>query len=247
MSTLTSNNIEPATGTTLTLGAAGDVVTLASDSIQTNLYKDSGGNTLFQSDGAGTLSNINAAIAGYGPKLIQTQSVAIGSIPLTTYVDFTSGIDSTYDKYWFVVEGFIPSGNSGSLYFHASLNAGTSWTVPMYTTYGRVYQYESNGSDGMSYMTGADVVDGYPQPLLWEVSNATDTCCSCILELYAPSNTSYVKQFMSRMVGMEYYPGMGEGFASGYLNTNSAITGIRFASNSGMTIKAGKFSLYGIA
>ena len=32
MSTLKSNLIEPATGTTLTLGAAGDTLTLASDS-----------------------------------------------------------------------------------------------------------------------------------------------------------------------------------------------------------------------
>lgn len=248
MSTLKATTIEPATGTTLTLGAAGDAVTLSSDSLQTNLYKDSGGNTLFQSDGAGTLSNVNAAIAGYGPKLIQTQEVFIDEVlPLTTSVDFITGIDSTYDKYWFVVEGFIPSGNSGSLYVHASVNAGSTWTVNMYTTYGRVYQYESNSSDGMSYMTGADNANGYPQPLLWEISNATDACCSGIFELYNPASTSFTKQFISRMVGMEYFPGMGEGIVGGYMNDTSAITGIRFASNSGMTIKAGKFSMYGIA
>ena len=38
MGKLRVHNIEAQTGTNVDLGAAGDVVTLASDSIQTNLY-----------------------------------------------------------------------------------------------------------------------------------------------------------------------------------------------------------------
>ena len=40
MGKLRVHNIEAQTGTNVDLGAAGDVVTFASDSIQTNLYKD---------------------------------------------------------------------------------------------------------------------------------------------------------------------------------------------------------------
>ena len=76
MATLKSNLIEPATGTDLNIGAAGDILTLSSDSIQTNLYKDSGGNTIFQSDGAGTLSNVNSGLQGSGPNLITTQTAS---------------------------------------------------------------------------------------------------------------------------------------------------------------------------
>ena len=40
MGKLRVHNIEAQTGTNVDLGAAGDNVTIASDSIQTNLYKD---------------------------------------------------------------------------------------------------------------------------------------------------------------------------------------------------------------
>ena len=63
MGKLRVHNIEAQTGTNVDLGAAGDVVTFASDSIQTNLYKDSGGNTIFQSNGSGTLSNVPRSLA----------------------------------------------------------------------------------------------------------------------------------------------------------------------------------------
>ena len=76
MSTLKSNVIEPATGTTLSLGASGDNVLVSSDSLQTNLYKDAGGNTIFQSDGAGTLSNVNSGIKGAGPQLILSKTAS---------------------------------------------------------------------------------------------------------------------------------------------------------------------------
>ena len=104
MGKLRVHNIEAQTGTNVDLGAAGDVVTFASDSIQTNLYKDSGGNTIFQSDGAGTLSNVNNRLLGYGPKLITTSSG-----DSLTNVDFTTGIDSTYDSYMFVMINLNPN------------------------------------------------------------------------------------------------------------------------------------------
>ena len=96
MSTLKSNVIEPATGTNLSLGAAGDLIEVSNDALQLNTWKDSGGNTLFTSDGAGNVSSVNIALAAGGPNLISTQTVS-GA----TTLDFTSGIDNTYDKYMF--------------------------------------------------------------------------------------------------------------------------------------------------
>ena len=243
MSTLKAHTIEPVTGTTLTLGAAGDALTVSSASLQTNIYKDAGANTLFQSDGAGTLSNVNAGLQGAGPVLITTQTVIA---PAVTSVDFTSGITSAYKKYWFVVEGFTTSGNSGSLYFNASTDAGSTWTVNMYSTFGRVYQYESNGGDGMGYMSGSDVAGGYPACLGWELGIQSDDACSGILELYDPASTSYVKQFISRTSGVEYNVGLTQGFVSGYIDTTSAITGIQLKTNNGMNVTGGTFKMYGI-
>ena len=102
MSKIRSSVIEPATGTTLTLGASGDTVAVSSDAIKLNTLKDSGGNTLFTSNGSGTLSSVNSGLSGAGPKLLQSQT-ADGS----STVSFTSGIDSTYDKYMFVFINII--------------------------------------------------------------------------------------------------------------------------------------------
>ena len=63
MSTLKSNTIEPATGTNLSLGVAGDLIDVTSDTLQLNTWKDSGGNTLFVSDGSGNLSSVNSWIS----------------------------------------------------------------------------------------------------------------------------------------------------------------------------------------
>ena len=52
MTTLNVNTITPS-GSTLTLGAAGDTVVVADD-VKVNTVKDAGGNTLWVSDGSGS-------------------------------------------------------------------------------------------------------------------------------------------------------------------------------------------------
>ena len=125
MGKLRVHNIEAQTGTNVDLGAAGDVVTLASDSIQTNLYKDSGANTLFQSDGAGTLSNVNSALQGDGPKLIQSETVSSA----VATINFTANIDDTYDEYMFVFVNVSPVTNNVNFMFNASTDGGSNYNV----------------------------------------------------------------------------------------------------------------------
>ena len=95
MSNLEAKKIAPATGTTVTLGAAGDTVTVAASALKTNTVKDAGGNTLFTSNGSGTLSSVNSAFKG-GLIFISSQT-ASGS----SGIAFTTGIDNTYKEYVF--------------------------------------------------------------------------------------------------------------------------------------------------
>ena len=88
MSSLEAKKITPATGTTVTLGAAGDTVGVSATALKTNTIKDAGGNTILTSDGSGTLSSVNSAFKG-GLNFISSQT-ASGSVTLS----FTSGIDS---------------------------------------------------------------------------------------------------------------------------------------------------------
>ena len=95
MSSLETRKIEPATGTTVTLGAGGDTVLVSADQLKTNTVKDAGGNTIFTSNGAGTLSSVNSGLKG-GMIFISSQIASSSSS-----ISFTSGLDSTYDEYVF--------------------------------------------------------------------------------------------------------------------------------------------------
>ena len=240
MATLQTKIIQPATGTNVDLGAAGDVVTLASDSIQTNLYKDSGGNTIFQSDGAGTLSNVNSAMSGAGPKLILSQT-ASGS----TSISFTSGLDSTYDAYMFVFIDINPATDNTKFQFNLSIDGGSNYNVTKTTTFFRA-QHRENGTGGtVDYNAGDDLAQGTGyQPLTETQGNGSDECAGGILYLYEPSSTTYVKQFHSRVQfnhGSDYSE---DAYAAGYGNTTSAVNAISFNMASGNF--DGTIKMYGI-
>ena len=241
MSSLETRKIEPQSGTTVTLGAGGDTVLVSADQLKTNTVKDSGGNTLFTSDGAGTLSSVNSAIAGSMIFISsQTVSAAVANI------DFTSGIDSTYDEYMFIFTNISPSLNNVNFTFNGSIDSGSNYNVVKTSTAFRAYHLESDSS-ALSYETGWDLAQSTAdQQLMNELGDDADMSGSGILHLFAPASTTYVKQFYSRSA--EYYGGNGafDVFIGGYLNTTSAINALTFKMSSG-NIDAGKIKMYGVS
>ena len=234
MGTLIAKTIEPATGSTLTLGASGDTITVSSDSIKTNTFKDAGGNTLFTSDGAGTLSSVNSSIAGNaGPVLLST-STASGA----SSVAITSGIDSTYDEYMFVITDQNPVSHAYVFGFQVSIDGGSNYNVACTSTNFSARQNEEGGSESLAYRTGLAQGTGN-QELAPNVHNDADAGCAGILHLFKPASTTYVKHFYSRFLSyMNDNPGTSGGgpqdcFGAGYFNTTSAVTAIRFQMNNG--------------
>ena len=249
MSTLKSNTIEPATGTNLSLGAAGDLIDVTSDALQLNTWKDSGGNTLFTSDGSGTLSSVNSALdIGGGPNLITTQTASGSST-----IDFTTGIDSTYDKYMFVLINMSCSGNDASMGFQANAVGATGFNETITSTHFAALHTESNSSAYLAYNTSADQAQGTGYQILqWEQGGeglASDMCISGILYLYAPSSTTYVKQFTSTFSSMNVsngptVPAALNSFCAGYINSALAMDEISFKYSAG-NINAGTIKMYG--
>ena len=242
MGKLRVHNIEAQTGTNVDLGAAGDVVTLASDSIQTNLYKDSGGNTLFQSDGAGTLSNVNSGLKGAGPVLILSQT-ASGSAA----VAFTSGIDNTYDKYMFVCTNLNPATDTGKFQFQVSTDGGSSYGVTITSTVFRAAHSEAGASlleivNWGGYQLAQST--SYQSMTIGQGSD-TDEAAAGILYLYSPSSTTYVKNFTSRF--NEYHSSIYsmDTATSGYVNSTSAVNAINFKFATGNF--DGKIKMYGVS
>ena len=241
MSTLKATTIEPATGTNVTLGTTGDTVALPGNTLALDTWKDSGGNTLFTSDGSGTVSNVNAGLAGAGPVLIQSQT-ASGDASIS----FTSGIDSTYDRYMFVCTNINPATDSVNWTFQASTDGGSSYGVTVTTTAFWAYHSEDNSQAALGYLAGSDLAQStdYIQ-LMYENGNGADESSATILHLFSPSNTTYVKQFYSRTAGMQSDPMAVGFFTAGYFNTTSAINAVSFKFNSG-NINSGTIKLYGV-
>ena len=241
MSTLKSNVIEPATGTDLTLGAAGDVIDVFSDTLQLNTWKDSGGNTLFTSDGSGNLSSVNSALdIGGGPNLILSQTASSSST-----IDFTSGIDTTYDKYMFVFVSMHPATNTTNFSFQCSTDGGSNYNVTMTTTFFWAYNQEGTSNDGLEAHAGSDQAQGTAyQKLTHETGNDNDQSCAGILYLYAPSSTTYVKHFYARVQNYSGDDKSYDTYIAGYFNTTTALNAISFKFSSG-NIDAGKIKMYG--
>ena len=239
MGKLRATNIEPQSGTNLTLGTSGDSVTFSSTQLRANTFKDVGGNTLWTSDGSGTLSSINSGLQGGAPTLLATNTSADQA-----QSSFTSLIDSTYEEYWFVVTDCNPATDGVAFTFNGSTDAGSSWSATKTTTFVFAHNSES-GSGTVAYVASWDQAaeTGY-QYITSEVGNEADESCCGILQLYNPASTSLVKQFMWR--GRNYHNSnvSVDVYVRGYFDTTSAINGCDFKFTSGNM--DGVIQMYGV-
>ena len=247
MSTLETEKIEPTSGTTLTLGASGDVVTApAGVTVKTNTVKDAGGNTLWTSNGSGTLSSVNSGLQG-GLTLISSATASSSSS-----IVFSSGIDSTYDEYqiWWV--DVKPATAQAAFQFQVNASGQSGFNETMTTTFWYSAADEGAGSVAAfapTYVTSYDLgqATGY-QTISKTLDNESDSSSVGQLHLFSPSSTSKVTHFHSRAHGMEdsnpeSYAS--QNYASGYINTTAAITAISFQMSSG-NISTGNLYLFGV-
>ena len=225
MSKLRAKNIEPATGTTLTLGASGDAIAVSSDSVQANTWQDTGGNSLFVSDGSGTLSSVNSGLGGGGYTLLSTSTITT----TTQYVEITTGIDSTYDEYMFVMTDLATVTDNMHWGFQGSIDGGSNYND-------LTYEGTKDQAQGTAY-----------QPLILAVGNAADKSGAGILHLFKPSNTTYVKQFYCRGATYEASDYSGDDFCAGYFNTTSAINAVRFGFETSTSIANCVIQMYGVS
>ena len=236
MSILETKKIEPATGTTVTLGAAGETVAIGASQLKTNTIKDAGGNTILTSDGSGTLSNVNSAI---GPTMVLISSQdGSGS----SQVNFTSGIDSTYDVYMFVFVNIHPQNDGANFWFQA----GSSYNTIITSCYFRANHGENDGGGTVAYAAANDLNQetGW-QILFHEMDNDNDSSVNGILYLYSPSSTTYVKNLYCTTQGVQNSAWTQQCFSSGYFNTTSAISQVGFKCASG-NMESGTIYLYGM-
>ena len=143
-----------------------------------------------------SLANITAlpsSISGGAMTLLATQTASSSA-----NISFTSGIDSTYDKYVFKFYDIHPSADAVEFRFNLSADSGSNYNVAKTTTFFRATHLE-NDTTAFSYRTGNDLANSTAfQMLLDGVGTDNDQSASGEFTLYNPSSTVFVKHFMSR-------------------------------------------------
>ena len=183
-----------------------------------------------------------ASISGGGLNLISTQTASSSST-----IDFTSGIDSTYKEYIFKFYDLHPSANAYTRF--QGTTDGTNFNTTITSTTFAAYHDEGDSFALLEYRPNADQAQGTAlQPLNYADSVGTDNdmCFVGTLHLFDPSNTTFVKHFISTCNSASQNPMPTNTFIAGYFNTTSAITGIRFQQNTG-NIDIGTIKMYGVS
>ena len=167
-------------------------------------------------------------------------------------VQFTSGIDSTYKEYIFLLVNLHPNSNSEpDIKINFSVDGGSNYNVAKTTTVFYADHNESGSSSGLQYLdidlaqgTGGQYI-GYNL----EESDA-DSSLSGIVHLFNPSDTTFVKHFIINLNMMHLEPQSNHYYIAGYCNTTSAINAVNFtgeySEGSSGNIDSGEIILYGI-
>lgn len=174
--------------------------------------------------------------------LLQTQTASSSAS-----ISFTTGIDSTYDEYWFVLNNLHPANNDVTFQFNGSSDGGSNYNITKTTTFFQAYHLENDGGTGLSYLTGSDLAQSTSsQHIMRNINNTdADMSGSGIIKLYNPSSTTYVKHFIGATNYYHIGGATAVGYFAGYFNTTSAINGIQFTANSG-NIDDGTIQMFGV-
>ena len=188
------------------------------------------------------ITSLPSGVGGGSLNLISTQTASSSST-----IDFTSGIDSTYKEYIFKFYDIYPATSSVLFTFQADTGTNTNYNQTITSTNFRAKHTEADGGTGVEYRTARDQAQGTAfQQISEGIENDNDSSLSGTLHLFDPSNTTFVKHFISRCNGMIVNPGTQETYCAGYFNTTTALTRVQFKFSSG-NIDSGVIKLYGVS
>ena len=187
------------------------------------------------------ITALPASVSGGGLNLISTQTASSSAT-----IDFTSGIDSTYKEYIFKFINIHGSAVDAIFSFQADTGTNTNYNQTITSSSFHTQHGENDSPASLSYNTGGDQAQGTGFQRLAEFHGTdNDNNSSGLLHLFDPSNTTFVKHFMSvtSLIGSETRHR--ELFIGGYFNTTSALTRIRFKMDTG-NIDSGTIKMYGV-
>ena len=241
MSRVYTDTLEPRKPTQdITLGTAGETISVGANSINVNTVKDKGGNTLWTSNGSGVLSSVNSALKGN-----------LALLTTNTFTDaassaFTTLIDSTYDVYIFKFNAINPATDGTEKFqIQFSTDGGSSYGMTKTTSVFAAWHSES-GVSVLELEAGWDRQQSTSaQWLMTDLGAGADECGVGELYLFSPSNTTYVKHFYATTQYYYYSNQSVNQYTSGYINSTDNVDAVKFTMTSGNM--DGEIKMYGIS
>tara|TARA_R100001244_G_scaffold114703_1_gene85013 strand:+ start:128 stop:751 length:624 start_codon:yes stop_codon:yes gene_type:complete len=198
-----------------------------------------------------TIFDAGAMAAGTGGSMVFIKKLTASTSSTVDFVDGTSDVvlDGTYKEYLFTFNNMHPS--AGALFqFQGNASGGSGFNETMTTTFFYAIADEADTDTALTYKDDKDLAQSTDYATISADGTNVDNdgALSGYLHLFAPSSTTFVKHYVSRIsnpngTGASTY--MCDCFSAGYFNTTSAIDEISFKFASG-NIDAGDICLYGI-
>ena len=181
---------------------------------------------------------------------VTTLPVALGDMVLVSSatasssasIEFTLG---NYKEYQFYFVNMHPSVDDAFLMMNFSTDNGSNYNVTKTSTFFFTYHSENDAFQNFTYGTSFDLAQSTANQYISDsIGTSNDNNASGYFKLFNPSNTTYVKHWIS--VSGVYIADnyAGNQFSAGYGNTTSAANAVQFKMSSGNM--DGTIYLYGI-
>jgi len=196
-----------------------------------------------------SISAVTSAASIPSGAMTHIKTLTASSSATLSFVDGSSDVvlDSTYPIYVFKFINVHASQNETWFQFQGSVDGGSNYNVSATTTNFVAHNRESGGNQGLNYYDSRDSANstGYIYIAGWEQGIDNDQSISGSITIFNPSDTTFVKHFISKCNISHPSDFTANGYMGGYFNTTSAINSILFKMTSG-NIDSGKIKLYGI-
>lgn len=192
-----------------------------------------------QSGNSGKFVTTNGTTASWATVNTGLELIATTTASGVAAVDFTTGINSTYDAYLFVLSSVVPATTSTRLYMRTSSNGGSSFDAGA-TDYAYVMVGVDDAAGTLQTNSG-----GTTQILINQKQvGASHSGLNANIYLYKPS-TSQRCQVTFNSSALDNGGLLGAVSGAGSRQATGVVNAVRFLFSSG-NIASGEFKLYGL-
>ena len=193
-------------------------------------------------------SRYNIALpSGSGGALVPIKTLTASSSATLSFLNGADSVvlDDTYKTYIFKFYNIHPATDGALFSFQADTGTNTSYNTTITSNFFTSIGSEDGTEGSLGYQTGDDLAQSTSFQRLMDIGNGNDESGCGELILFDPSNTTFVKNFISRVQMYENADRTMDKYIAGYFNITAAITRVQFKFSSG-NIDSGVIKMYGI-